>query len=53
MITVTLSFLFVIWTVVVWWWIRRIGIPAITDRIEARRWSKLHPDMPSWRRVMR
>lgn len=40
-----------LWSLPVIFWIERVLIPYIAHRIEVRRWRKLHPNMPSWRRV--
>lgn len=40
-----------LWSLPVIFWIERVLIPLIAIRLDERRWQRLHPDMPSWRRV--
>jgi hypothetical protein len=49
--TFFLAILFTGWTLSLWIVISRVLIPYIAQRIDERRWQKMHPGMPSWRRV--
>lgn len=51
MISLVLSLILTFWTLSIVYAIRHLFIPYIAERIETARWEKLHPGMPSWRRV--
>lgn len=51
MISLLLSLIFTWLMVSVLWFTRYIVLPYIAIRIEQARWQKMHPGMPSWRRV--